>query len=280
MAKMGDWRLNKDEEISLDGIGGVNIVVKADVHRSGTRRSSKSPVTMLIAHRYQLPMLCLWEPSRNRGVCKDGKASRIWSNWATKLRRVAHRYGGEARQCVIMITSNTLRREVLDPGSWYAYTEFQWESPRVPTNLNWNESTFTHTNDREKLNKDTMSQPRRQHSIGFKNISVLRTPILLVPSDGMGKSPWGLSFLVFPGWAGVQGFHHLAAASFQLRLQKRKRWSGGRITLFVKANPVWLMDTVEWFLSRLLYCSLMVVWRGREGSRLWELELCMDSIGK
>jgi hypothetical protein len=35
MAKMGDWRDNKDEEIDLDGIGGVNIVVKADVHKSG-----------------------------------------------------------------------------------------------------------------------------------------------------------------------------------------------------------------------------------------------------
>jgi hypothetical protein len=35
MAKMGDWRNNKDEEVELDGIGGVNIVVKADVHRSG-----------------------------------------------------------------------------------------------------------------------------------------------------------------------------------------------------------------------------------------------------
>ncbi|KUJ12007.1 glycosyltransferase family 62 protein [Mollisia scopiformis] len=35
MAKMGDWRQNKDEEINLDGIGGVNIVVKGDVHRSG-----------------------------------------------------------------------------------------------------------------------------------------------------------------------------------------------------------------------------------------------------
>jgi hypothetical protein len=32
---MGDWRQNKDEEIELDGIGGVNIVVKADVHKSG-----------------------------------------------------------------------------------------------------------------------------------------------------------------------------------------------------------------------------------------------------
>lgn len=35
MAKMGDWRQNKDDEVQLDGIGGVNIVVKADVHRSG-----------------------------------------------------------------------------------------------------------------------------------------------------------------------------------------------------------------------------------------------------
>jgi hypothetical protein len=35
MAKMGDWRVNKDEEVMLDGIGGVNIVVKGDVHRSG-----------------------------------------------------------------------------------------------------------------------------------------------------------------------------------------------------------------------------------------------------
>jgi hypothetical protein len=36
MAKMGDWRSeNKDEELPLDGIGGVNIVVKADVHKSG-----------------------------------------------------------------------------------------------------------------------------------------------------------------------------------------------------------------------------------------------------
>lgn len=32
---MGDWRKDKDEEIELDGIGGVNIVVKADVHRTG-----------------------------------------------------------------------------------------------------------------------------------------------------------------------------------------------------------------------------------------------------
>lgn len=35
MARMGDWRENKDREIPLDGIGGVNILVKADVHRSG-----------------------------------------------------------------------------------------------------------------------------------------------------------------------------------------------------------------------------------------------------
>lgn len=36
MAREGDWRKNKDEELELDGIGGVNIVVKADVHRAGS----------------------------------------------------------------------------------------------------------------------------------------------------------------------------------------------------------------------------------------------------
>lgn len=35
MARRGDWRNDKDEELPLDGIGGVNILVKADVHRSG-----------------------------------------------------------------------------------------------------------------------------------------------------------------------------------------------------------------------------------------------------
>jgi hypothetical protein len=35
MARRGDWRNNKDEELELDGIGGVNILVKGDVHRSG-----------------------------------------------------------------------------------------------------------------------------------------------------------------------------------------------------------------------------------------------------
>ncbi len=39
LAKMGDWRNDKDEEVELDGIGGVNILVKADVHRSGTFNS-------------------------------------------------------------------------------------------------------------------------------------------------------------------------------------------------------------------------------------------------
>lgn len=35
MAKMGDWRDDPHKEILLDGIGGVSIMVKADVHRSG-----------------------------------------------------------------------------------------------------------------------------------------------------------------------------------------------------------------------------------------------------
>lgn len=42
LALMGDWRNNKDEEVELDGIGGVNILVKAEVHRSGMRSPRES----------------------------------------------------------------------------------------------------------------------------------------------------------------------------------------------------------------------------------------------
>jgi hypothetical protein len=41
MARMGDWRENKDIEIPLDGVGGVSIIVKADVHRAGSLKPSK-----------------------------------------------------------------------------------------------------------------------------------------------------------------------------------------------------------------------------------------------
>ena len=44
MARMGDWRDNKDVEIPLDGIGGVNILVKADVHRAGANSRLITPV--------------------------------------------------------------------------------------------------------------------------------------------------------------------------------------------------------------------------------------------
>lgn len=35
MATKGDWRRDPHEEMDLDGVGGVNILVKADVHRTG-----------------------------------------------------------------------------------------------------------------------------------------------------------------------------------------------------------------------------------------------------
>lgn len=65
MARMGDWRNNKDDEIQLDSIGGVNIMVKADVHRSGTRISVTRMISRqsLNGYRHQLPMLRLREPS-------------------------------------------------------------------------------------------------------------------------------------------------------------------------------------------------------------------------
>ena len=73
MARMGDWRNNKDEELALDGIGGVNILVKADVHRSGEFDSYRSLRVSADHGRHQLPLLRLRESSRDRGVCKDGQ---------------------------------------------------------------------------------------------------------------------------------------------------------------------------------------------------------------
>ena len=69
MAKMGDWRDNKDEIIPLDGIGGVSILVKADVHRAGTFLAFNVHLKQSdICTRYQFPMLCFREPSRDRGL--------------------------------------------------------------------------------------------------------------------------------------------------------------------------------------------------------------------
>ncbi len=54
MARMGDWRDNKDIEIPLDGIGGVNILVKADVHRSGKHTTNtQHPLATFTNHDWQ-----------------------------------------------------------------------------------------------------------------------------------------------------------------------------------------------------------------------------------
>lgn len=45
LVSMGDWRNNKDEEVELDGIGGVNILVKADVHRTGMLYTASGMIT-------------------------------------------------------------------------------------------------------------------------------------------------------------------------------------------------------------------------------------------
>lgn len=40
MAKLGDWRNNAALEIPLDGVGGVSLLVRAEVHRKGILPSS------------------------------------------------------------------------------------------------------------------------------------------------------------------------------------------------------------------------------------------------
>lgn len=86
MARMGDWRNNKDEELNLDGIGGVNILVKADVHRSGKNRFSARLTCADTGDRYQFSVLRFRKSSRNRGLREDGQACWLPSSWSSKLR--------------------------------------------------------------------------------------------------------------------------------------------------------------------------------------------------
>lgn len=90
MAKEGDWRNNKDDELDLDGIGGVNILVKGDVHRSGSFTLCLQYQSFSNLRRNQLPVLRLREPGRDRGLCQDGQARRLPCRRSAQLRRMAH----------------------------------------------------------------------------------------------------------------------------------------------------------------------------------------------
>ena len=107
MARMGDWRENKDEEIELDGIGGVNILVKADVHRSGTPVLPFRPSASANISRHQFPLLRLRKPSRNRRLCQDGQESRLSGCWSSELRCLGQS-SMTALLTPLLITSSTL----------------------------------------------------------------------------------------------------------------------------------------------------------------------------
>lgn len=68
LVHMGDWRKDKDEEVELDGIGGVNIIVKADVHRAGRIFfasyfvSGEAANLCSVLCRHQLPLLRVRKP--------------------------------------------------------------------------------------------------------------------------------------------------------------------------------------------------------------------------
>ena len=74
MAKMGDWRHNKDEEVKLDGIGGVNIIVKADVHRSGIYPFlSSTTFTSLTFQGINFPCYAFENQAETEGFAKMAK---------------------------------------------------------------------------------------------------------------------------------------------------------------------------------------------------------------
>ena len=99
MAKMGDRHADPHEEIPLDGIGGVNIIVKADVHRSGIN----------------FPAYAFENQAETEGFAKNGQEGRLWRLWIAQLRRVAYRHGREARQCLRQQASRT--RQWCDEGA-------------------------------------------------------------------------------------------------------------------------------------------------------------------
>ena len=108
MALMGDWRKNKDDEVELDGVGGVSILVKADVHRSGAYPSRKLRVFHAgwtdrrdaYTNRDQLSMLRIRKSSRDGRLCENGKTSGLSGRGFAELRSMARRYAGKARKCV------------------------------------------------------------------------------------------------------------------------------------------------------------------------------------
>nr|POF16524.1 mannan polymerase ii complex anp1 subunit [Quercus suber] len=60
MAKMGNWQHDKDTEIPLDGIGGVNILVKADVHRAAETEGFAKMAKRAGYGVYGLPNYVVW----------------------------------------------------------------------------------------------------------------------------------------------------------------------------------------------------------------------------
>ena len=97
---MGNRHKDKDREVNLDGIGGVNILVKADVHRSG--RFSQKPldlhmilITGIVLSRNKFSMLRIREPGGHRRICGHGQTRWLSGCGATELHCLAHRHRGE-----------------------------------------------------------------------------------------------------------------------------------------------------------------------------------------
>lgn len=75
MAKMGDWRNNKDDEVPLDAVGGVNILVKADVHRSGASYTLLRllPPQLICATGINFPCYAFENQAETEGFAKMAK---------------------------------------------------------------------------------------------------------------------------------------------------------------------------------------------------------------
>ena len=98
MAKIGDWRNDHALEIPLDGVGGVSLLVRAELHRKGTALIPPYPFQTLMltnSDRYRLPSQASRSPNRNRGPSEARKDRWLQCVWPSQLHNMALRYRGE-----------------------------------------------------------------------------------------------------------------------------------------------------------------------------------------
>lgn len=110
---MGDWRDNKDIEIPLDGVGGVSIVVKADVHREGSSQFPNSPLWLPV-----LTFLLLQASTSPPTPSRTKPRQKVSQRWPTAQ---------ASKSSACLITSYGTETPTRSPGTLKEKAALNWE---------------------------------------------------------------------------------------------------------------------------------------------------------